>query len=307
MSDGMFTDLRTIHRITIWGVGLIGGSLGLALKKNGFQGQRVGLGRNIGRLETARALDAVDVITTDLAEGLQETDLVVLCPPVTLVPMFVARIIESVGTRQNRIVLTDVGSTKSTMVREIEAQLQAHGTDTLPFVGGHPMAGSHETGVGAARATLFENAICILTQTENTDPDALKLIESLWQFVGGVPYLLSPETHDLLIGAASHLPHLIASILTNTVANVETEDGKALNFTATGFRDATRIAAGSPDLWTDIFTQNSDVVLSLIDDIIGNLTEFKTLLQNDNLAEIERLLLEAQITVKKRRKEHGGL
>ena len=298
--------LQQLRRITIWGVGLIGGSLGLALKKNGFQGQRVGLGRNIGRLETALARDAVDVITTDLAEGLRETDIVVLCPPVTLVPMFVEQIIESVGTHQNRIVLTDVGSTKSMMVRAIEAQLQAHGTDTLSFVGGHPMAGSHETGVGAARATLFENATCILTPTENTDPNALKLIENLWKFVGSLPHLLSPETHDLLIGTASHLPHLIASILTNTVANVETKDGKALDFTATGFRDATRIAAGSPDLWIDIFTQNSDVLSSLIDDIITNLTEFKNLLQTDNLTEIERLLLEAQVTVKKRRKELGG-
>ena len=299
--------VQQLRRITIWGVGLIGGSIGLALKKNRFQGQRVGLGRNIGRLETARTLDAVDVITTDLTEGLRETDLVVLCPPVTLVPMFVERIIESVGTHQSQIVLTDVGSTKSTMVRAIETQLQAHGTDTVRFVGGHPMAGSHETGVGAAHATLFENATCILTPTENTDPDAVELIENLWEFVGGVTYLLSPETHDLLIGAASHLPHLIASILTNTVANIETEDSKALNFTATGFRDTTRIAAGSPDLWTDIFTQNSDVLLSLIDDIVGNLTEFKTLLQTDNSTEIERLLLEAQTTVKKRKKERGGL
>ena len=221
-------------------------------------------------------------------------------------PLFVQRIIESVGTRRHRIVLTDVGSTKSTMVRAIEAQLQAHETETLSFVGGHPMAGSHETGVGAARATLFENATCILTPTENTDPDALKLIDNLWKFVGSVPHILSPETHDLLIGAASHLPHLIASILANTVAKVETEDGKALNFTATGFRDATRIAAGSPDLWTDIFTQNSDVLLSLIDTIIDNLTAFKTLLHTDNLAEIERLLLDAQITVRKRMEEHGG-
>ena len=298
--------VQQLRRITIWGVGLIGGSLGLALKKNGFHGERVGLGRNIGRLETARALDAVDVITTDLAEGLRETDLVVLCPPVKLVPVFVERIIECVGTRQKRIILTDVGSTKSRMVEAVERQLQAHGTGALSFVGGHPMAGSHETGVGAARATLFDNATCILTPTENTDPDALKCIENLWKFVGSVPRRLSPETHDLLIGAASHLPHLIASILTNTVANIETEDGKALNFTATGFRDATRIAAGSPDLWSDIFTQNNDVLLSLIDNMICNLAEFKIALQADNHPAIERLLLEAQVTVKKRTEELGG-
>ena len=293
--------IQQLRRITIWGVGLIGGSLGLALKKNGFQGQRVGLGRNIGRLENALKHDAVDVVTTELAEGCRETELIVLCTPVALVPMLVQRIIESVSTRDHRIVLTDVGSTKSVLVEAVEGQLRKQGADALSFVGGHPMAGSHETGVEAARATLFEDARCILTPTENTDPDALKLIKNLWEFVGGVPHLLSPETHDLLIGAASHLPHLIASILTNTVANVESENSKALDFTATGFRDTTRIAAGSPDLWTGIFTQNRDVLLSLIDNIIENLTEFKTLLQTDNLAEIERLLLEAQVTVKKHR------
>ena len=293
--------IQQLRRITIWGVGLIGGSLGLALKKNGFQGQRVGLGRNIGRLENALKHDAVDVVTTELAEGCQETDIIVLCTPVALVPMLVQRIIESVSTRDHRIVLTDVGSTKSVLVEAVEGQLRKQGADALSFVGGHPMAGSHETGVEAARATLFEDARCILTPTENTDPDALKLIKNLWGFVGGVPHLLSPETHDLLIGAASHLPHLIASILTNTVANVEIENSKALDFTATGFRDTTRIAAGSPDLWTGIFTQNRDVLLSLIDNIIENLTEFKTLLQTDNLAEIERVLLDAQVTVKKHR------
>lgn len=298
--------IQQLHQITIWGVGLIGGSLGLALKKNGFQGQRVGLGRNIGRLDNALEHDAVDVITTELAEGLQETDLVVLCTPVAQVPMLVQRIAESVDTQHHRIVLTDVGSTKSTLVETIEAQLQERGADALSFVGGHPMAGSHETGVSAARATLFEKATCILTPTANTDADALELIKSLWEFVGAVPHLLSPKTHDLFIGAASHLPHLIASILTNTIANVETADGKALDFTATGFRDSTRIAAGSPDLWTGIFTQNRKVLLSLIEDIIENLTEFKTLLQTDNLVEIERLLLEAQVTVKKQREKLGG-
>ena len=298
--------IQQLRRITIWGVGLIGGSLGLALKKNGFQGQRVGLGRNIGRLGNALKHDAVDVMTTELAEGCRETDLIVLCTPVALVPMLVRRITEFVDTQHHRIVLTDVGSTKSVLVEAVEVQLQKQRANALSFVGGHPMAGSHETGVEAARATLFENATCILTPTEKTDPDALKLIKNLWEFVGGVPRLLSPETHDLLIGAASHLPHLIASILTNTVANMEIENSKALDFTATGFRDTTRIAAGSPDLWTGIFTQNTDVLLSLIDNIIENLTEFKTLLQTDNLVEIERLLLDAQGTVKKRTEELGG-
>ena len=293
--------IQQLRRITIWGVGLIGGSLGLALKKNGFQGERVGLGRNIGRLENALACDAVDTVTTEVAEGIRGSDLVVICTPVELIPMLVQHIVESVDPQRDRIVLTDAGSTKSVLVRSVEEYLQAHGSGAFSFVGGHPMAGSHETGVSAARETLFENAKCILTPTENTDPDALALVKNLWEFVGAIPYLLSPEIHDQLIGAASHLPHLIASILTNTVANVEADDGKALDFAATGFRDSTRIAAGSPDLWTGIFTQNSDVLLSLIDDIVANLIEFKTLLQTDNLVEIERLLVEARAVVKKRR------
>ena len=301
----MFTDLRQLHRITIWGVGLIGGSLGLALKKNGFLGQRVGLGRNIGRLENALVRDAVDVVTTEIAEGIHESDLVVICTPVELIPTLVQRIAESVDPQQ-RIVLTDAGSTKSVLVKSVEEYLQTHSSDAISFIGGHPMAGSHETGVGAAHETLFENAKCILTPTENSDPDALSLVKNLWEFVGAVPYLLSPETHDWLVGAASHLPHLIASILTNTVANVETEERKALDFTATGFRDSTRIAAGSPDLWTGIFTQNSDALLLLIDDLVANLMEFKTLLQTDNLIEIERVLLEAQDVIKKRKEVLGG-
>ena len=106
--------IQQIRKITIWGVGLIGGSLGLALKKNGFQGQRIGLGRNIGRLENALKHDAVDVVTTELTEGIQETDIVVLCTPVALIPMLIQRITESIDARRHRIVLTDVGSTKST-------------------------------------------------------------------------------------------------------------------------------------------------------------------------------------------------
>ena len=296
------TQIQQLRRITIWGVGLIGGSLGLALKKNGFQGERVGLGRDIGRLENALTCDAVDAVTTAVEEGIRGSDLVVICTPVELIPMLVQRIAESADSQQHRMVLTDAGSTKSVLVRSVEEYLQTHGSGAFSFIGGHPMAGSHETGVGAARETLFENAKCILTPTENSNPDALTLVKSLWEFVGAVPYLLSPETHDRLIGAASHLPHLIASILTNTVAGVEADDGRALDFTATGFRDSTRIAAGSPDLWTGIFTQNGDVLLSLIDDIVANLIEFKTLLQTDNLVEIERMLVEAQAVVKKRRK-----
>ena len=291
----MFTDLQQLQRLTIWGVGLIGGSLGLALKANGFTGERVGLGRRLSTLKQALARDAVDIITTDIAEGIRDADMVVLGMPVEHVPGFVERIAECVsGTSRNPIVVTDVGSTKGAMVKAVEERLIPRHREEVAFVGGHPMAGSHEAGVGAARATLFENATCILTPTENTDSDALQCIENLWRFVGAVPYRLSPETHDILIGAASHLPHLIASLLTNSVAEVEAGCEKALDYTATGFRDTTRIAAGSPEMWTGIFTQNAEVLAALIDGMVDNLTAFKNLLQTDNHVEIERVLTEAK-------------
>lgn len=302
----MFTDqkpslqhIQELRQITLWGVGLIGGSLGLALKKNGFQGKRIGLGRNISRLENARELGAVDVITTDLSEGIQQSALVVLCTPVTLVPIFTKHIVETLVPQQRRIVVTDVSSTKSVIVRTVEEELKATKSDSVAFVGGHPMAGSHETGVDAARSDLFNDAKCLLTPTQNTDKEAFQLVENLWKFVGAVPHFCSPEVHDLLIGAASHLPHLMASILANTVADVDSQKGAAIDFTATGFRDSTRIAAGSPELWTGIFLQNKDVILTLVDNIVNNLHDFRDKLQACDEIQIERILETAQKVVMK--------
>ena len=304
----MFTDqkpssttqhIQELRQITIWGVGLIGGSLGLALKKHGFKGQRIGLGRNIGRLENALKLNAVDDITTDMSDGIQDSDLVVLCTPVTLVPIFSEHIVESIVPQQRRIVVTDVGSTKSVIVRTVEEQLNATKSNSVAYVGGHPMAGSHETGVDAAHSNLFQGAKCLLTPTKNTDKDALKLVENLWKFVGAVPHVCSPEVHDLLIGAASHLPHLIASLLANTVADVDSQEGTAIDFTATGFRDTTRIAAGSPELWTGILLQNKDVILTLIDNIVENLHDFREKLQKNDEIQIEQVLEAAQKIVVK--------
>lgn len=298
-----FANLLTkdIPKITIWGVGLMGGSVGLALKKNGFQGIRVGLGRNIGRLEIALQQNAVDEITTDVREGIQDTDVVILCPPVNYVLMFVQQIVESVESPNKHIVLTDVGSTKSTIVRSVDRLLDE--SPYISFVGGHPMAGSHETGVSAASAYLFNDAKCILTPTENTDENALQLVRNLWEFVGAIPFMCSPEVHDEIVGAASHLPHLIASILSNCIAKIETSEAKALDFTATGFKDTTRIAAGSPELWTNIFGQNAPVLSDLIDTFIEDLTTFRTLIETESQAEIHKVLSDAQEIVMKKREE----
>ncbi|MCG9128393.1 prephenate dehydrogenase [Candidatus Poribacteria bacterium] len=287
-----------INCLTIWGVGLIGGSLGLALKNNGFKGKLVGLGRNIERLQVALDLGAVDFITTDIQEGIDDSEFIVLCTPVNIVPENVRQIAKSIQKDNKRIIITDVGSTKSSLVRTIERDLIPFCDDSIVFVGGHPMAGSHESGVKSAKSSMFEGAKCVLTPTESTDEDSLNIVSELWQYVGCDIYKCSPEIHDLLIGAASHLPHLIASLLTNTVADVNTSTNKALDFTATGFRDTTRIAAGSADLWTSIFMENSEVMISLIDNFVCNLNEIKKLLKSNDSIEIDRILSEAETTVK---------
>ena len=287
----MFADFSQIRNITILGVGLIGGSLGLALKTKGFRGEITGLGRRMQTLDIALDRGAVDSATTDFQTGIFDADIVVIGTPVDLIPEMVQRIAEIRTSDPRPLLITDVGSIKDQIVEEIENSI------TIPhlhFVGSHPMAGSEQTSVAAARVDLFDGAKCIVTPTDNTHPQALKLVTALWQFVDAQVCHLSPNEHDLLIAGASHLPHLIASILTNTVGEISSDGAKALDFAATGFRDTTRIAAGSPQLWRAIFMQNARALLPMIDSTIANLAAFKTLLENQDEIEIERLLAHAK-------------
>lgn len=287
----MFADFRQIRNITILGVGLIGGSLGLALKAKGFRGEITGLGRRMQTLDIALERGAVDKATTDFHAGIHDADLVVVGTPVDLIPEMVQRIAETRISDLRPLLITDVGSIKGQVVEEIESCLTV---PDLHFVGSHPMAGSEKTSIAAARADLFDGAKCIVTPTNNIHPQALKLVTDLWQSVDTRVYHLSPAEHDLLIAGASHLPHLIASILTNTVGEIGSDTAKVLDFAATGFRDTTRIAAGSPQIWRAIFMQNACSLLPMIDSTIENLAEFKTLLENQDDIEIERLLAHAK-------------
>ena len=287
----MFADFSQIRNITILGVGLIGGSLGLALKAKDFRGEITGLGRRMQTLDIALERGAVDNATTDFQAGIYDADLVVVGTPVDLIPEMVQRIAEIRTSDLRPLLITDVGSIKDQIVQEIDNFLDV---PNLHFVGSHPMAGSEKTSVAAAHVDLFDGARCIVTPTDNTHPQALKLVTDLWQFVDTQVCYLSPADHDLLIAGASHLPHLIASILTNTVGDISNDRAKALDFAATGFRDTTRIAAGSPEIWRAIFMQNARALLPMIDSTIENLVAFKTLLENQDEIEIERLLAHAK-------------
>lgn len=288
----MFADFSQIRNITILGVGLIGGSLGLALKAKGFRGEITGLGRRMQTLNIALDRGAVDNATTDFQTGIFDADIVVIGTPVDLIPNMVQRIAEIRTSDPRPLLITDVGSIKDQIVKEIENSLTV---PHLHFVGSHPMAGSEQTSVAAARVDLFDGAKCIVTPTDSTHPQALKLVTDLWKSVDTRVCHLSPAAHDLLIAGASHLPHLIASILTNTVGEISSDGAKALDFAATGFRDTTRIAAGSPQLWKAIFLQNACSLLPMIDSTIENLAEFKALIENQDDVEIERLLAHAKM------------
>ncbi|HIE29214.1 TPA: prephenate dehydrogenase [Candidatus Poribacteria bacterium] len=290
----MDDNFKRIQNITILGVGLIGGSLGLALRKHNFSGTIMGLGRRLSTLEIALKKGAVDGITLNFAEAIESTDIVVISTPVELIAPMTKQVAKYA---KDGCIITDVGSVKRVPVSIIESflltSLRSQNVN-LHFVGAHPMAGSEKFGASAAQANLFENALCILTPTEKTNLKALEMIKSLWRTVGANVTVMSPTEHDFLIAAASHLPHLTACLLARTVGDIQNSAGNALDFTSTGFSDTTRIASGSPDIWKGIFMQNADMLIPLIETLIENLEAFrKTLVEKDE-EQLERILTQAK-------------
>ena len=280
-------DTTRIKNITILGVGLIGGSLGLALKKRDFPVKLVGLGRRWSSLEIALAKGAVHQITLNFAEAIEPADMVVVCTTVETIPEMVQRVCEHA---KDDCVITDVGSVKRQIVAEVNSFLP----ENLHFVGAHPMAGSEKRGATAAKSDLFEGANCILTPTEKTSEKSLQIVRALWESVGANTRVMSPAEHDFLIAAASHLPHLVACVLTQTVSEFGNEVGAALDFTATGFKDTTRIASGAPEIWQSILLQNSDMLIPMLEKFVANIEEFKRLLANKNEESIQGRLKTAK-------------
>jgi prephenate dehydrogenase len=235
----------TFKRLSILGVGLLGGSIGLRAKSISSDCKINGYGKNEQNLLLARQIGAIDAWMTDPLEAVHDCDLVILCTPVgTFAPL-----LESLsGALAPGTIVTDVGSTKRSIVRLAEQVLPSG----IRFVGSHPMAGSEKRGVQAARADLYQGALCITTPTSRTDSTALRQVESFWQELGMRVTRLSPEDHDRMLADVSHLPHAIAA------AMVMTQPDQVLPFAGKGFLDSTRIAAGDGGLWRDIFIDNAD-------------------------------------------------
>jgi prephenate dehydrogenase len=232
-------------RLSILGVGLLGGSIGLAVKAAGMACRVVGYGHRRETVERALEVGAIDESASSSKAAVAGADLVILCTPVGLFDRIMAEIASEVG---EQTVVTDVGSTKRSVVALAE-RLLPH---PAQFVASHPMAGSEKRGVEFARADLFQGARCILTPTDRTNPAAVETVASFWQALGMTTTQMSPEEHDRLVCDVSHLPHAVAAAL------VAMQQDAALPLAGKGFLDATRIAGGDGSLWRDILQDNRD-------------------------------------------------
>ncbi|HVK16315.1 MAG TPA: prephenate dehydrogenase/arogenate dehydrogenase family protein [Fimbriiglobus sp.] len=271
-----------LDTLTIVGVGLIGGSVGLAAKARGVARRVVGVGRDERTLARAVAVGAIDSFTTNLGDGASAADLVVVCTPVDRVA---GDVLTAATAAPSRSVVTDAGSTKGNIVRALNGMMPPK---AAPFVGSHPLAGSEKKGAAHARADLFADRIVVVTPTADTDQEAASVVDLFWQSLGARVIRMDPFEHDEALAATSHLPHAAASGLA-----AATPVGW-LGLTAGGFRDTTRIAGADPDLWAAIFEANRDAVLAATDRFADRMAEFRRVLAAGDRAGLVRWLAEGK-------------
>ncbi len=269
--------------ITIVGIGLMGGSIACALKKRRFNGTVMGITRNPKRYKDKKVLKVFDFLESP-EDAICRSSLVIFCTPVD----FIAQgVLEAAPSCHSSTIMTDVGSVKGTICDDLENQLP----ENAHFIGSHPLAGSEKQGFEHADADLYQDKICIITPNENSPVDQTDRLKKFWEFIGMRVEVMSPQEHDQILARTSHLPHLLASVLTKTVLNEKT-----LDFAASGFRDSTRIAAGDADLWTSILLDNADAVLSGLEEYCDVLNEFQQTLHSRDAQALKKLLQNAKTT-----------
>ena len=275
------------QKIALIGVGLLGGSLGLAVRERKLAVKVDGHVRRTASIAECERLGVVDHATREVGRAVEHADLVVLCTPLGQMREL-AR--EFLPCLKPGAIVTDVGSVKGIVVRELEPLVAAAGGH---FVGSHPMAGGEKVGVAAARADLFHNAICLVTPTPRSDRGAVLQVEEFWRALGGRPVRISPAQHDDLVSRSSHLPHVVAAELANYVLSPAHPKEQAL-VCATGFRDTTRIASGSPEMWRDIALANREHLSRVLGVFIEDLVEFRLALDNGDHKAIEEFFENAK-------------
>lgn len=261
-------ETQLINRLTIIGVGLIGGSLARALKKAHAVGQVTGYGRNAQQLQKALDLGVIDRCETDIAAAVRDADVVVLAVPVGKT----RDVLQSLKPHINsKTIITDVGSSKGAVV---QAARQVFGDALENFVPGHPIAGTEKSGVEASFAELFQKRRVLLTPLENTRKEALHTIRRMWQETGAVVEQTSVAHHDDVLAATSHLPHMLAFALVDTLATMD-DKIDIFRFAAGGFRDFTRIASSDPQMWHDICVTNDQSIVAMLDLFMADLERLR--------------------------------
>lgn len=265
--------MERARTVAIVGVGLIGGSIGLGLKSRNAAVRVVGIGRNQARLDDAVRLGAIDEGTTDLAAGVADADVAVVCTPVDRIAADIRALAEA-GPRD--LLITDAGSTKGRIVAAVER----HDASRARFVAAHPIAGSERQGAAFGRADLLDGRLCVLTPTPRTPGDRIERAREFWSSLGATILTMAPAEHDAALALTSHLPHVVASAL---AASIPPE---ALRLAAGAYRDSTRVAAADAGLWTAIFRDNRGPLLDAIGTFQDRLSALKYALMADDDAAI---------------------
>ncbi|MFA5146409.1 MAG: prephenate dehydrogenase/arogenate dehydrogenase family protein [Candidatus Omnitrophota bacterium] len=272
------------NKVAIIGVGLMGGSIGLAVKKRRVAGEVIGVFRHASTLRRALKRRAVDRGTLSIEEGVKDADLIIIATPVYSIPPLAAKVMRYA---KKGAMITDAGSTKKWLVGEVERKLGS--SRRVFFVGSHPMAGSEHAGVEFARDNLLADAPCIVTRTPKTDRRALGAVINFWSALGARVAIMDPSAHDRNISFASHLPHLVAFGVIGAVPE------KYFLYSAEGFKDTTRVASSDPRMWTDIFLTNRKDVLRSARMFKGYLGEIVRVVKNGDSKKLFRLLKSAKM------------
>lgn len=267
-------------KTAIIGVGLLGASLALSLREENICTAIIGSGRTEKNLIEAKKRGIVDSYAREHAEACKDADLIVLATPVGSFHDIISEIKNHIAPGS---IVIDVGSTKSDCIKHIESEIP----EGAFFVGSHPITGSDRSGITAATASLFRDALCIITPTDKTTNESLNKVEQLWEQVGARVVKMTPEEHDRVFSSVSHLPHMAASAIVKTVADIDKSD---IYYAGQGFRDTTRIAMSSPELWVDICRSNRQNIIEHIDILLKNLESIKTMLKENDYESLRSFL-----------------
>jgi prephenate dehydrogenase len=281
------TKTNTFDKIVIFGVGLIGGSFALAMRKAGMAGEVIGFGRSAANLQQACELGIIDRVGNDIAAEVADADLVLLATPVGQMAGLMARIAPHLGTHT---LITDGGSTKSDVVRDAYANL---GSKVAQFVPAHPIAGAEQSGATAAGDDLYIGKKVVLTPLPENTAHAVARVQAAWQSCGAITCRLTYAEHDAVFAAVSHLPHLLSFALVHDLAQRDNRD-LLLSFAASGFRDFTRIAASSPEMWRDICLSNREALLRELKRYADELYMLHQALDQRDVSKLDEVFTEAR-------------